>query len=56
MMRLFWELLCFLDMGHFPRRTPAIVGSPPRWVTRLRCKCGVLDETVEGLIEHPRNR
>lgn len=50
---LLLELLCWLNGGHFPRREPMIVGFPPRWVTRVRCDCGALDQTVEGLIDHP---
>ena len=53
MKRIIAELLCWLNYGHFPRREPKIVGWPPRWVTRLKCDCGALDETVEGLPEHP---
>lgn len=51
---LFWEIYCWLDGNHYPWRMPRIVGD--RWITRLRCRCGLLDETVDGLIAtHPRS-
>ena len=51
MMGLLWEILCWLQGGHFIRRTPRIVNG--RWVTRMKCMCGVFDQEVDGLPEHP---
>lgn len=52
MLRLFAELLCFLDGGHFPIRKPFIVND--HWRTLIRCRCGALHTVVDGLAENPR--
>ena len=46
MMGLLWEILCWIHGGHYPWRTPRLVGD--RWVTRFKCRCGVFDVEVEG--------
>jgi hypothetical protein len=46
------EFLCWLNLGHFPRREPFIVKN--KWRTRIRCKCGAINVFVDGLPVHPR--
>ena len=48
---IFWEFLCWLDGGHFPRRKPFIVND--KWRTLIQCRCGMLRVVVDGLPEHP---
>lgn len=60
MMGIIRELLCLFSGGHFVRRTPRILnakdGGRPTWATRLRCRCGTVDYTVPGLVNHPEDR